>query len=395
MKNSNKNKPIKVISLICALTMLISVFSLFASAFTLPVSDSDTTVETVTPVPVTYQLDMVGESARMVCTIPAILTEFTIPATPLTDMDSETLSVIYDAITSESDEEFTTIISAEPLPEPQTEPVTTETVIKTPDKNGKVTEEPSTETRTEPVERIFTVNGITVDCSGSSMFDDMVLYIKDVIENLPPIAFRLGDYFDSISFYDDLTADKGLDSDVIGYSIGSEIWVETYLQTKTDIVSTIYHEVGHKVDRVLARLRFSALAEWEEVAFSDEGATLCDLYGGDIRNDEYRRPLETFAIAYEAYMLGSIDGNSFNLKKKCPNIYALLNEALTSKYVTSEQFNDKILYFNNFDDVNEWFVERVKGNQTEIDKFTEWSKTATVGDKYNCNYGFYVEWRNA
>lgn len=113
MKKSDKT--FKVISFICALTMIISVFSLFASAFTLPVSDSNTTVETVTPVPVTYQLDMVGESARTIFTIPALLTEYTISATPLTDTD--TFSAIYDAVLNEPDEEFTTTISAKPLPE--------------------------------------------------------------------------------------------------------------------------------------------------------------------------------------------------------------------------------------------------------------------------------------
>lgn len=252
----------------------------------------------------------------------------------------------------------------------------------------------TTTTTNSTIERKFTIKGITVDTTGSSMSDSLVLYVKDVVENLPSIAFRMGDLLDKISFYDSLEV-KGLDDYTVGYSIGSEIWGKTTHQTKADIISTIYHELGHKVDLKLDTAGISRNREWKDIAFTNEGAALCAFYGSDILNDEYHRPKECFAMAYEAYILGSVNGQVFNLKTLCPKMYSFLETVLNAKYVKYEHNgNSDFIYFDDYDSTYEYFVERVNGNQTEIDKFTEWSKTATVGSVYHSGYGFAISMRN-
>ncbi len=385
MKNT---KFLKVTSIICAFAMIMSIFSLFASAVFVPTVD-DTTLEKPTPALVTYQYDMSEEMSEMLFTFPAILTETTIPATALKDTDMEYLSVVNDEVENESDEIPTTEISAEPL----TEPTTTETIVETSDLTDKKSEK-ITSIKKETVERVFTVNGITVDCTGSSMSDSLVLYVKDIVENLPSIAFRMGDLLDKISFYDNLEV-KGLDEYTAGYSIGSEIWVKTDYQTEIDIISTIYHELGHKVDLKLDFVGISKNKEWKDIAFTNEGAALCAFYGSDILNDEYHRPKECFAMAYEAYMLGSVNGKVFNLKTLCPKMYSFLETVLNAKYVKYEHNgNADFIYFDDYESTYDYFVERVNGNQTEIDKFIDWSKTATVGSVYHSGYGFAISMRN-
>lgn len=306
--------------------------------------------------------------------------------TESTTIDEESVSVV-----AKNDEESTQEITTEKVPirETTTKPKENKNEQKASEKvvNNKPT------TTNKPIDRVFKVRGITIDATGSSAFDETILYVKDIVKNLPSIMLR--NRLEIIYLVDKVDV-YGAGEDTVGIVYGKEMYIETKLQTKKDLKSTIYHELGHLVDDGihLGTAYYSLNTEWKEL-ITEEGYAICKHYGHDILDSEYHSAREGFAMAIEAYFLKSINGQPFNLKGECPKIYNQIHKMIASKYVVMMWDNCEYFYFNSFDEVIDWAREKYDTSGANVSKvLSDWNKIAAVGNVLNCDYGFNIEKRN-
>lgn len=243
------------------------------------------------------------------------------------------------------------------------------------------------------VERIFVLHNITIDATQCSAFDDIILYVKDIIKELPHTL--LFSRLETIYLVDNIDV-YGAGESAVGLVYGKEMYIETKLQTKQDLKSTIYHELGHFADDSLhlGTAYYSLSTEWKNL-IAEEGHALCKQYGRDILDSEYHSAREGFAMAIEAYFLKSINGQSFNLKNECPKIYTQIHKMISSKYVVMMWNDCEYFYFNNYNELVNWVNKKYEDSASSvINNLNDWLKYANVGDVLNCQYGFNIQKRN-
>lgn len=248
-------------------------------------------------------------------------------------------------------------------------------------------------TTNKPIDRVFKVRGITIDATDSSAFNETILYVKDIIKNLPPILLR--NRLEIIYLVDKIDV-YGASENTVGIIYGREMYIETKLQTKKDLKSTIYHELGHFADSGLhlGTADYSLDAGWKKL-IAEEGYAICKHYGNDIMDSEYHSAREGFAMAIEAYFLKSINGQPFNLKNECPKIYNQIHKMISSKYVVMMWSGEEYFYFNSFDEVIKWANQRYDTSGPAVANIlSEWNNISAVGEVLNCDYGFNIEKRN-
>ncbi len=291
-------------------------------------------------------------------------------------------------------EDFSTLESS-------TEPSTTKsTVIETTElqshKSDIKTEK--TNTSTIHIERTFSVNGVTIDATQSSILDETLLKMKKAIGKLPVPFFYSS--CKHIIFTDCIDV-HNCPEEAVGLMSEDKLYIETTSQTKNKLVYILYHETGHFLDDYYGYCYYSYISDtedWYDV-ICQEGKKLCRFYGKDLLSDESSFRLETFAMATEAYYLGSIYGTTFDLKTECPKIYSCLDELFSTQFIisgyTPNQNSSVYLRFDDIDDVFCWVSENYPYTSETINSEIEtWYKTASIGDECKGDgrgWGFYVK----
>lgn len=204
--------------------------------------------------------------------------------------------------TIEKNDETTTLVTTE-----------TETTVK-------VTTPASESTTAMTVERAFTINGVLVDAAGSSAGDSTIAYVERVLKELPDYCF------DSCVRYIYLLDEiPEVDGNVNGISRLDlqTIYIKTAGNSKSKLKSVIYHEFGHFFDWEKGNETFFSCEDEWMALLSEEGDRVKDYSGGI--SDELSYSLESFAMVFDAYHTGTINGKSFDLQTQCPGMYRCIN----------------------------------------------------------------------
>ncbi len=394
-KNTNKSRLLKWISVILIIiALLLMGFKSFAY-FSGITADTNTEIDTSSAIEVSSSSDFASA-------------EETAPV----ESTSETTEKATESDTSEEATECASELSSEPEEN---------SIIKMARSSSQIAEESDSETtksttqvkkapettkakqtgeikRTASVkqvyiDRVFTVNSIKVDATGSSMSNEDLLYMKEVIKSLPKLFVSTD--CKAIYFVDRITV-NGAVEDATGLTDYQNIWIETESQSRIDMKSTLYHEVGHFIDdRIDTRYGlFSDSDVWKK-AIAKEGSKICAFYAdGRLlkeKSDNNRR-LEGFAEAYEAFYLGAINGKPFNLQKECPEIYKILKERLTTSYVVTIQGVREELFFKDIDSLKEWLQSNISSEE-KVQEIADKCAKASVGSYFAIGYGFSVDKR--
>lgn len=384
-ENTNKSKLLKWISVILVIiTVLLMGFKSFAYF-------SDVTADKNTETDISSTL-AVSSSSDFESTEEAAPVEST-SATTDKAIESDTSEEATECAAELSSEPAKMARSSSQIAEQSDSETTTQVKKATETTKAKQTDEVKRTASAKQVhiDRVFTVNYIKVDATGSSMSNEDLLYMKDVIKSLP----KLFSGCKTIYFVDRITV-SGAVEDATGLTDYQNIWIETESQSRIDMKSTLYHEVGHFVDdRIDTRYGlFSDSDVWKK-AIAKEGSKICSFYAdGRLLNEksDNNRRLEGFAEAYEAFYLGAINGKAFNLQKECPEIYKILKERLTSSYVVTIQGVKEELFFKDIDSLKEWLQSNISSEE-KVQEIADKCTKASVGSYFSIGYGFSVDKR--
>lgn len=214
--------------------------------------------------------------------------------------------------------------------------IKTETVLETStiEKNDETTSLVTTEAEisesvttstTEPtaalaVERAFTINGVLVDATGSSAGDSTIAYVERVLKELPSYCYDSCVRY--IYLLDEFPEEKANVNAISRLDLQT-IYIKTVGNSNSKLKSVIYHEFGHFFDWEKGNETFFSREDEWIILLSEEGSKIKGYSGGI--SDELSYSLESFAVAFDAYHTGTINGKPFDLQAQCPGMYRCIN----------------------------------------------------------------------